>query len=169
MTTDTETDEPTVSPYVTGLTEWFVKTHRITGDLDRFMGWLDGHADAWAAAELEPPYLAFQSRGFRMEGMTLQVMCSDAARLTAAARLLADGAPIGAVQKTYDDHKVAVSRRWGTLSVEAWASRENACERVQTGTKLVRTRPVTSFEECEPFEVAEYEWKCPPLLPEASR
>jgi len=76
----------------------------------------------------------------------------------------------GATVKKSGDKYVTVELRWGRIGFDVFASREQVCERVVTGTETVTTSvpdpdalaAVPTVEVTETVETVE--WRCTPLL-----
>lgn len=90
------------------------------------------------------------------------------AEMARIARVLADGAPKGGVVKV-QDHYFRLQRRFGSVLLEVWTTRDAVCERVQVGTETIETpdpealAAVPTVTEERPV----YEWRCAPILQEA--
>lgn len=126
-------------------------------DLKQVAIWLDGHRDEWDAADLGRPGVSGHGALIR-----LLVFCWNAEQLAAVARILADRAPLGAVEKDQDDDYARVTRRFGTVFVEAYAQRETVCERIEVGTETVEVPDPDAPKVT--IERPVYEWRCAPLL-----
>lgn len=87
------------------------------------------------------------------------------------ARALSHG---GRCEKEYADTLVTLSRRFGGVELKFMGFRENVCEQVKVGTRLVAEqyvppRPATEAQVIPEHEEAVYEWRCAPALAEPER
>lgn len=134
-------------------------------DLDGFAAWLAGKASEWG--DLCVPYLASpEGEGLHERRIQFNILCNTAEELARAARLLAAGAPIGAVRKNVDDNYARITRSFGSVELEAWTAREQVCERVEDGVETVEIpdpdAPTVTVERTR------YRWECKPILEEVS-
>jgi hypothetical protein len=137
-----------------------------SSDLDTFSSWLAGKAAEWG--DLPHPYLATVEGTFGTgEPLRLRfnVMCLSAEQLADVGRLLAAGAPIGSVRKEYDDCGpgfVRITRSFGLVELEAWALREDVCERILDGVETVWVPDPDA--PCVAVEKPRYRWECKPVF-----
>lgn len=77
---------------------------------------------------------------------------------------------LGKGQKEANDAYFNVTRRFGPIELQVTANRSAVCEKVQTGTKVVKARdPQLVHEAIKDIPQVEteepvYEWKCPPSI-----
>ena len=82
------------------------------------------------------------------------------------ARALSDG---GRCEKIFEDSILRLKRNFGEIELEYIGMRENVCEQVRVGTRVVPERyvppqPATEGQVIPEHEEAVYEWRCSPLL-----
>ena len=74
-------------------------------------------------------------------------------KLLQYARIMAPGN----FSKNWTDSSVAITKDFGgRVKFEAYTRRDQICERVKTGTKIIPARPAVPEKEEETFE-----WRCP--------
>lgn len=114
-------------------------------DLEAWATFYEAHADEFDA--LDPvctPYLGPCTEGQSVE---VWIQATSPEQFAALARILADGAPIGSLEKSTEDgasfSTVDVRRMFGDVAVKAWVDRSKVCTKVQTGTRTEVTTALT--------------------------
>lgn len=95
-------------------------------------------------------------------GVGVMIQAQDAEQMAAAVRIIAAGAPLGSITKTYADEIASCTRTFGTATVKVYALRRSVCEKVVVGVETVLVpdpdAPMVTVER----EVTE--WVCGSLL-----
>lgn len=134
---------------------------------DQIGAWQDGLAEI-AGFFAENPHLVVDTPSLLGARLQIQVGCGrDApAEMAKWAKALAVGQPKGAVEKKYDDHYLRLTREFGAVTLEVWATRDLVCERVVVGTETVEVPDPDALAAVPtvPVEREVVEWRCSPLL-----
>lgn len=91
---------------------------------------------------------------------------SDKKIAALVARVLSNG---GRCDKVFEPAIIRLERIFGAVKLQYIGLRENVCEQVRVGTRLVPERyvppqPATEGQVIPEHEEAVYEWRCAPLL-----